>query len=56
MNNIDVTTNDITTALANMSNKISRTPDTIADYFLKHIASCIVDLLRHLYLLSRSTA
>ena len=33
INNIEVTANDITTALVNMSNKISRSPDEIPTYF-----------------------
>ena len=55
MNNIKVTTNDITTALADMSNKISRTPDEIPAFFFKRIAPWIIDVLRHLYQLSLST-
>ena len=35
MNNIEVTANGITTALANMSNKIFRTPDEILACFFK---------------------
>ena len=56
MNDIEVTANDITTALANMSNKISRIPDEILAYFLKRIAPRIIDVLCHLYQLSLSTA
>ena len=37
MNNLEVTANGITFAFANMSNKISRTPDAISPYFLRKL-------------------
>ena len=37
MNDIEVTANNITTTLANMSNKISRTPDEIPAFFLSKL-------------------
>ena len=49
MNNVEVTADDITTALANMSNKIFTTPDEIPAYFIKQIAAWIIDVPCHLY-------
>ena len=49
MNNIEVTANDITTALTNMSNKVFTTLDGILAHFIKQIAAWIIDSSCHLY-------
>ena len=56
MNDIKIIAKDITTALANMSNKTSRTPDEIPSYFFKRITPWITNALCHLYQLHLSTA
>ena len=46
MSNFDISASDILSALAKLSNKVSRIPDGIPALFLKQIGPCIVDALR----------
>ena len=52
MSNFDIFASDILSALAKLSNKVSRTPDGIPALFLKRIGPCILDALWYLFNLS----